>query len=181
VYKIQTDYSIIGFFKSLWYIVFTLYVTTLQYVEIEHHLLAALTGAMVLDTVLGIWKAKKLGIKPSSRIGWRGILGLLLVGVAGALFKYAFNIESFIFVSAAVSFMFIYELYSSIAHAYTIYTGVKIKEFDAISMMFKFCLFYLRKMAEKIIKVSDPNKRRHNRKDSFDKYEEEEEDEEFYE
>lgn len=188
MYKIETDYSVIGFFKSLWYFIFTAYVTTLNYVEIEHHLLAGLGLAMTLDTILGIWKAKKLGLKPSSRVGWRGllgkILGLLLVGIVGALFKYAFNIESFIFVSAAVSFMFIYELYSSVAHGYTIYTGKKIREFDAISMMFKFVLFYLRRMAEKIIKVSDPNKRRHSNhrgKDSFDRYEDSEEDDEFYE
>jgi len=156
----KADWSAEGIIKVLGYYITTAYFATLNYLELTSSLLGALSIAMLLDTVLGIWKAKKLKIKPTSRIGWRGllgkVLGLLLVGAVGAIFKLGFNVESLVFVNVAMSLMLVYELYSMVAHAYTLWTGIKTKEYDAISIMLRYLLDWLRKFAEVMIKKSYP-------------------------
>lgn len=155
----KTDWSAWSFLKIAGYYIGTAFIASMEYVNLSDNLLVALSAALFLDTLLGVIKNIRLGGKPSSRFGIKGIigkvLGLFIIASVGAILKLGLGIEALGFVSTAFSLMLIYELYSIIAHAYSIFTRKKIKEYDAMSMVFKFALRYLRKLAEKLIKISD--------------------------
>lgn len=153
LYKV--DWSIEGIVKTLVYYTAVSLSFLIDYVEIKDKILVAVLIALILDTVLGSAKAKKLGIKPTSREGWRGLqaklLGLLLVGGVGAILKLlGFSIG--IFINSILVILVVYEVYSAVGNFYTMRTGIKVKEYDAVSIVLKLVLDKLKAIGDVLIK-----------------------------
>lgn len=153
MYKI--DWSLEGILKSIIYPFAVVFGASINYIEVKHNILTAAFIALILDTIFGVAKAYKLGIKPSSKEGWKGLigklLGLLLVGGVAAIFK-LLGIEVSYFVNGLLMILTVYELYSAIANFYTARTGIKVKEYDAISIILKIMLDKLKAIGELLIK-----------------------------
>lgn len=159
MYKI--DWSPEGILKTVIYPIAVAFGSTLDYIDIKHNVLTAAFIAIVLDTIFGIAKAKRLGIKPTSKEGWRGmigkLLGLLLLGGVAAILK-LIGLDVSLFVNGLLFILIVYEIYSAVANFYTARTGVKVKEYDAISIVLKLLLDKLKTVGEALIKKTKNDK-----------------------
>lgn len=153
IYKI--DWSPEGILKTVIYPVAVAFGSTLNYIDIKQNIMTAALIAIALDTIFGIAKAKKLGIKPSSKEGWKGLigklLGLILLGGSAAILK-LMGLDTSVFVNGLLFILIVYELYSAVANFYTARTGVKVKEYDAISIVLKLLLDKLKSIGEALVK-----------------------------
>lgn len=159
MYKI--DWSTEGLLKTVIYPLSVAFGATLNYIDMKHNVLTAALIAIILDTIFGIAKAKRLGIKPTSEEGWGGmigkLLGLLLLGGVAAILK-LMGLDVSFFVNGLLCILIVYELYSAVANFYTARTGIKVKEYDAISIILKLMLDKLKNIGDALVKKNKSDK-----------------------
>ncbi len=152
----KIDTSIKGILKSIFYAVVCGY-SWLNEQGINAYALSVLLGFMILDMVLGVWKARRVDAlkNPTSKEAKKGIITKLLifiipvvVGLIWGLFDKpnALKIVNMFIVALAIA-----EGYSIIGNAGAIYSGSNITEFDAITYIFRVSTNMIKTMLEKFI------------------------------
>ncbi len=156
----KIDWTLAGVLQALFYGVAGLIVNSFDYIQVKDNILWAMAIAIVLDTVTGVSKSIKLGIKPTSRDGWRGLygkfLGILFLAGGTAILK-LLGINITVFLNTCLTILTVYEVYSAGGNVYTWRTGKKVEEYDAMSIVLKVFLEKLKEIAEILIKKNKPN------------------------
>ena len=152
--KYSLDLSPLGIFKAIIYFLATSFTSTLAYINVKQEIVFALTLAMVFDTITGFIKTKRIGQKPSSKVGKKGILdkvlllgAVLLLGVVGKLLL----IDLSWFIVNVLILLTIFEVYSIFGNLLIARTGKEdVEEIDAVSLVIKIIRDYLKKLITKI-------------------------------
>lgn len=97
-----------------------------------------LSVLVVFDYITGIGKAKKLKIPITSKTSTYGILAklsILIMPLILGLTAKGLDVDASTFVNVAMDLIILSELYSIIGNVYTIRSGEKIAEYDALSLL----------------------------------------------
>lgn len=138
----KIDFSFWGILKSLAYIIASFY-SWLDKTGVESHIINVLAIFMVMDMLLGVWKAKRVKDlpNPSSSEAKKGIVTkcvMFVIPVVCGLIWSLFDKENvFRVINTSLTALAIAEGYSVIGNAAAVYTGKTITEFDAITFIFK--------------------------------------------
>jgi phage-related holin len=152
----EIDYSKWGYLKPLIYIVVSAY-TWVDNVGVNAYVFSVLAVFMVMDMILGVWKASVVkGLNnPTSRRAKKGILTkliVLVIPVVVGLIWGAFDKENALrIVNVLLGALMVAEGYSNIGNAYSIYTGEVLSEFDAVTFVIKKVSEKIKTLLEKII------------------------------
>lgn len=160
---LQIDTTMIGIAKAISYF-FVCFYTWLHSTGIDAYAFHVLVVFMVLDMILGAWKAKRVKElnNPSSREAKKGIATKLIIftiPVVSGLIWGLFDKENPIkIVNTLLVALALAEGYSVIGNAYSVYSRKKISEFDAITYIFKSVSNAIKNLLEKTLKNFDESK-----------------------
>lgn len=131
LFTFWTMENILNFLKGVLYAVFV-------YLGIKTGSVKVLFYLMMLDSVLGIVKALRLGYKFSfKRLGWGMVskLSLLFIPMIIALIAKGLNLEFTLFVVTAMNIIIVNEGISCVTNVLSIKTGKRIENNDYVTMM----------------------------------------------
>lgn len=141
-----TTYKLVGYVAAI---------GVFEYLSIEETQVAILSALMVMDVLSWIAKQYRLDKKEiTSHKLWQGlikkILTIMFLFSFALMFKWL-ELDGWTYIKWALSLLIMSEFYSITQNIYSYSTGIKIKEFDAVSAVIKFIWEQLLAVIEKTI------------------------------
>lgn len=125
--------------KTYGYMLFGFIGTACVYIGVEPVVILILVGSFILDFLTGMLKAYYKG-NYKSKIGWvktiAKILGMLLVGLVGLVFK-VLGLPHNYFVMSSLMGLALHDLISCTRNLYVIRTNKELPELDVISLIIR--------------------------------------------
>ncbi|WP_440880627.1 phage holin family protein [Tenacibaculum sp. C7A-26P2] len=152
----EVDFSLKGIIQAVSYLAICFY-SWLNSVGIDAYAFHVLLLFMVLDMFFGVLKAKKIPElkNPSSREAKKGIVSKIImfsipvvVGFTWGLFdkNNAIRVVNTSLIALAIA-----EGYSVVANAGSVYSGKNLREYDAVTYLFKVVTRLIRGLLEKFL------------------------------
>ena len=139
--------------KSYYYTLSATIGITLDFLGLDPLALYILVIAFLIDFLTGMTKAYVLG-EYKSKIGWvktiSKVLGMGLIACIALVMK-LIGIPHSLFITSSFMILACHDLISATANLYTIRTGKKLEEFDAISQLIHNLHTFLIKLVKKLM------------------------------
>lgn len=153
--KMKIDYSFKGIMESISYVIVGAY-TWIDSTGISARIFTILSILLILDTILGVWKAIVVPTlsNPTSKKAKVGGLAKLIILIIPTVFGLTWGVfhpeGAFKIVNTQLAILAVAEAFSCLGNAGAIYTREEITEFDAITYVFKKSTDFFKKKLEKI-------------------------------
>lgn len=126
-------------------------IALLEYLDLSIEKMSILGLLLMIDYISGITKAFVIGEQIKSKRAIAGILSKLMVltiPLVLAFMAKGIGIDAKGYVSYAIDLLIVAETYSIIGNIYSIKTGEKVQEIDAISIIIRALSRFLQKLLE---------------------------------